>query len=163
MPGQLEISQEFTSIGHLDGHLHEMFRWSIEFDRLLGKDEITLCIRHWIAKDDSTYPRIVSAAGHVVSVSIAGKGLVSIVLEDDYGKRWVKICLPVRKFSTLLNVEWIAQGEVSLASMGFFSKSMTPKKFIIGSEILPVELVYGFQFIKTYVMRNPLTVEPLRS
>lgn len=46
---KIEIAQEDTSLGHLDGHLSDNFWWSLEFDRLVGKDALTLCVRHgWI-------------------------------------------------------------------------------------------------------------------
>lgn len=160
---KVELAQEHVTIGHLEGHLHPMFRWSIEFDRILGRDELTLSLRHWIERENSVYPSMICAAGNIVSISVAGKGLVYIVLEDDLNQRWVKICLPLVKFSSLLNLEWIAQGEVSVATTGLFSKWMTVQKFLAGTGILPVELVYGFQYVKTYMLKNPLTVEPLRT
>lgn len=140
-----------------------MFRWTIELDCITGQDGLKLAVRHWLEKDDLSYPTVVFAARSVVAISIIGKGLVSIVLEDDVCKRWVRICLPVQKFSTLLNVEWIAQGEVSVATMGLFSKTMTTTKFLNNAEILPVDLVYGFQLVKSYMLRNSLTVEPSRT
>lgn len=48
------------------------------------------------------------------------------------------------------------KGEVSVATMGFFAKNYNAKKLIALVGMVPVELMYGFQFVKYVILKNPL-------
>lgn len=96
-------------------------------------------------------------------MSIAGKGQVSAILEHVKLRKWVKVSLSPRQYSGDINIEWMMKGEVSVASMGFFAKTQTSNKLANLVGLLPVELLYGFQFVKTFVMKNLLRVSPPNS
>lgn len=55
------------------------------------------------------------------------------------------------------------KGEVNVESMCFFPKTLSAKKLLSLFRLLPVDLLYGFQFLKTFIMKNPLRVSPCNS
>lgn len=113
----------------------DKFRWSIEFDQL-GMDDVLICLKFWTL--DSKF---VASVGPVVSVGIAGKGLLSVFLEDMKVKQWVRIDLSPKAFSGNLNVDWMARGEIGVATMGFFSKTLTADKLTQLVGVHPMEIV----------------------
>lgn len=81
LDGRLGVEAEDILFAHFDGQLAENFRWSSEFDRLGSKD-LVLCLNHWVLGTDGETV-LVGAAGPVVGVSMVGKGLLSIILEEN--------------------------------------------------------------------------------
>lgn len=63
--------------------------------------------------------------------------------------------LAPKKYSAELNVDWMVKGEISVATMGFFPRTTTTEKLIRSVGMLSIEILNGFQFVKTHVMRNP--------
>lgn len=113
-----------------------------------------MCLKHWILSSDGKIATDGSASP-VVAVSIAGKGMMFILLEDNKLKKWVRQNLSPQKLSGDLNVDWIVRGEISVATMGFFPRTMTAEKLTKSIGMLPVEILQGFQYVKTHVMKNP--------
>lgn len=157
----MSLKDEDVSFAHFDGQMGVNFKWTIEFDRL-DTGDLVLYIKHWSSASESS-GRIVASAGPIVSLTVSGRGMVSIVLEDQVAQKWVKVSLPSKKFSGDLNMEWISQGEISIIGMGFFVKSMTTERIAQCRGLLPMEIVYGFQYVKTFLLKNPQKVATSRT
>lgn len=152
LDAKLPVGLGDIAYAHFEGQMAESFKWSMELDRFASNDMV-LCLKHWILGSDGTNV-LIGSSGPVVALSIAGKGLMTIILEDSNLHRWVRLNLSPKQFSGDLNVDWIVRGEISVAAMGFFSKTMTAEKLTNVVGLLPVEILNGFQYVKTHMMKN---------
>lgn len=78
-----------------------------------------------------------------------------VTVENEISQQWVKLELPAKSFSSMFNSEWLASGEISVMSFGFFPKVIGVDRLLVEVQSMMVADIFsGFLYIKSQMLKD---------